>query len=225
MREVWFIRHGESVANAGEKTTEAGTYPLSERGFRQAQQLGGALTRRPDLIVHSPYLRAQQTAEPAMARYPQVPVEVWPVQEVQYLDPALCMDTTQEDRQTLARNYWSICDPDYAAPKAESFVTFIERAQQALRKLAGRTEPFTYVFCHGHFMRAIAWAMLYRPAVLDRPTMRHFLQFMPSYTVGNGAVQTVYFHPDGVSSLGPLWVPEGVEREPADVTERGQEGV
>src|SRR5687767_13515487 len=101
-REVWFIRHGESVANAGGRTAEAGSYPLTERGSRQAAQLAAALPLEPDFIIHSPYLRARQTAEPSMGRFAKVPSDEWPVQEVQYLDPALCVNTTQDERHVLA---------------------------------------------------------------------------------------------------------------------------
>ena len=46
VREVWFIRHAESVANAGARTREAPTYPLSDLGFRQAAELAGPQLRQ-----------------------------------------------------------------------------------------------------------------------------------------------------------------------------------
>lgn len=211
LREVWFIRHGESVANAGGRTTEAGTYSLTERGFRQAGHLASAISRQPDLIIHSPFTRARQTAEPAMKRFSHIPTEEWPVQEVQYLDPALCVGTTQEDRHALAWGYWEKCDPEHRAPNAESFVDFIDRARQTLNRLAERREGLTFVFCHGHFMRAIAWQMLFRAANLNREAMLHFRSFMQSYLVPNCAIQSVFFHPSSVSSLGGLWLPDGIE--------------
>ena len=58
VREVWFIRHAESVANAGARTREAPTYPLSDLGFRQAAELAVALHVEPELIITSPYIRA-----------------------------------------------------------------------------------------------------------------------------------------------------------------------
>jgi broad specificity phosphatase PhoE len=61
-REVWFIRNSESVANAGARTREAPTYPLSELGFRQAEPLAAALHPEPDLIIVSPYGGTRQTA-------------------------------------------------------------------------------------------------------------------------------------------------------------------
>lgn len=214
-REVWFIRHGESVANAGGRTTEAATYPLSALGFRQAQQLAEALTVVPDLIVVSPYLRARQTAEATMARFPGVCVEEWPVQEVQYLEPALCVGTTQDERAAMAHAYWERCDPHYTAPNAESFAHFIRRASDAIERLAARTERRTFVFCHGHFMNAVAWLMEMRPAELDAAAMRGYYDFIHRFKVNNCAVLPLYFHADGGRSLGELHVPHGVESEHA----------
>ena len=224
-REAWFIRHAESVANAGAHTVEASSYPLSELGFRQAQQLATALPVEPDLIVVSPYVRARQTADFAIRRFPNAPVEEWPVQEVQYLDPALCVDTTQDDRNVLADAYWDRCDPDYAAPNAESFTGFIARAADALHRLGKRTEKRTFVFCHGRMMDALAWLSLSKPAAIDAVAMRRFAKFMHGFTIPNCSVLPVHFHPDGRRSLGTLWVPEGVEPEGAGRNRAGQEGV
>lgn len=210
-REVWFIRHGESVANAGARTVEASGYELSELGFRQAEQIAAALHHEPDLIVHSPYTRARQTALPTMQRHAKIAVEEWPVQEVQYLDPAKCVGTTQDERRALSHAYWELCDPEHAESDAESFVVFIERVKQALAGFAQRQERRTFVFCHGQFMSAIAWLALSRPAFLDRVAMGRFYKFIHGYAVPNGSVLPVYFHPDGGQSLGGLWLPEGVE--------------
>lgn len=214
-REVWFIRHGESVANAGGRTTEAATYPLSALGFRQAQQLAAAFAVEPDLIVVSPYLRARQTAEVSMARFPEVRVEEWPVQEVQYLDPALCVGTTQEERIAMAHAYWEQCDPHHAAPNAESFVHFIQRAGDTIERLAARSERRVFVFCHGHFMNAVAWLLRTRTAEMDAVAMRHFFEFIHGFKVMNCALLPLHFRTDGARSLGELWVPPGVESEHA----------
>lgn len=224
-REVWFVRHGESVANAGGRTQEAGSYSLSERGFRQAEQLASVLDARPELIIHSTYLRARQTAQPFMAKMPHVPVEEWPVHEVQYLDPAHCVGTTQDERRLLARDYWVKCDPNYAAPGAESFVLFIGRVREALDALASRHEKHTVVFAHGHVMRAVAWLLLFKPSALDVAAMRHFRNFMEGYPVPNCSVQELFFHACGRESIASLWVPDGVEREPVENMDHGIFGV
>ena len=64
MKKIWLIRHGESIANAGEPTQDHAAIPLSEKGLQQAQELALAIPSAPDLIVTSPFLRAQQTAGP-----------------------------------------------------------------------------------------------------------------------------------------------------------------
>ena len=212
-REVWFIRHGESVGNAGGRTREAASYPLSALGCRQAEQLAEALHAEPDLIVVSPYVRARQTAEPAMRKFPDVRVEEWPVQEVQYLDPALCVDTTQEERRAMSEEYWQRGDPHFAAPGAESFVGFSMRIGAAIERAARREERRIFVFCHGQVMQAIAWLALSRPAAMDPAAMRRFFHFMHGVTVPNCAILPLHHRADGSHTLAGLWVPEDVEAE------------
>ena len=224
-REVWFIRHSESVANAGARTREAPTYPLSELGFRQAEQLVAALHAEPDLIVVSPYVRARQTAAPAIRRFPKTRVEEWPVHEVQYLDPALCVDTTQEERRGFSDAYWQRCDPHFAAPGAESFVEFATRVGDAIERAARRTERRIFVFCHGHVMQAIAWLVLSRPAAIDRAAMRRFYDFMHGTPVPNCAILPLHHHADGTRTLAGLWVPDGIEAGAAGRDQTGQTGV
>lgn len=224
-REVWFIRHSESVANAGERTREAPSYPLSEFGFRQAERLARVLHMEPELIVVSPYVRAMQTAEPAMRRFHRAPVEQWPVQEVQYLDPADCVDTTQHERGELSREYWQRADPHFAALGGESFAHFIGRAASAVARLARRKERRTFVFSHGQFMSAVAWLIFSRPAVIDAAAMRRYYQFIHGCTVPNCAILPLHLHADGSRSLGGIWVPDGIGSESERRTEAGLAGV
>ena len=224
-REVWFIRHAESVANAGGRTREAPSYPLSERGFVQAEQLAHALPRTPDLIVVSPYVRARQTAEPFLAKLTQPKVEEWPVQEVQYLDPALCVDTTQDERRTLSQAYWEKCDAEYAAPGAESFIAFVGRARTTIDRLLQRHERQTFIFCHGQFISAIAWLLLTRPDHIDTPAMRRFYHFIHGYSVPNCSVLPVYIDGRGAFSVGGFAIPAGVGTDRLEVAPAGLAGL
>lgn len=85
MPHVRFIRHGQSIANAGAFTADPAGIALSALGHAQAQQLADGLDRAPRLIVSSPFLRAQQTAAPTRLRYPEAASETWPIQEFTYL--------------------------------------------------------------------------------------------------------------------------------------------
>ena len=77
-----FIRHGESTGNAGVPCHDLGSIELTERGHEQARQVAASWTQAPALVVTSPYTRTQQTAAPTIARFPGVPVEVWPIGSV-----------------------------------------------------------------------------------------------------------------------------------------------
>jgi len=224
-REAWFIRHSESVANAGGRTREAPSYPLSEAGFRQAERLAEILHGEPDLIVVSPYVRARQTAAPAIRRFHGTSVEEWPVHEVQYLDPEACVDTTQAERRELSLEYWDRADPHSAAPGAESFAEFIARVAGAVERLSKRPERRTFIFSHGQFMSAVAWFILSRPRIIDGAAMRRYYQFIHGCAVPNCAILPLHVHADGSHSLGGLWVPDGIEAGNQRRMEAGLAGV
>ena len=115
-----------------------------------------AARERGDLIVVSPFVRTRQTAEPLRQKYPDVPVEEWPVQEFSFLDADRCADTTQEERRPLAEAYFARNDPDYVDGKdAESFNQLLARVDDMLTRLRALPgENKTVVFTHGNFMRA-----------------------------------------------------------------------
>lgn len=63
MIDFIFVRHGQSKANA-EKVIADANSPLTEAGIEQARKTGMEVKDKEiTLIVCSPYLRAQQTAE------------------------------------------------------------------------------------------------------------------------------------------------------------------
>ena len=100
MKRIWLIRHGESIANAGEATQDHRNIPLSELGLKQAQALALQIPKKPDLIVTSPYLRAQQTAMCTIGRFPDTVTGIWDcVHEFVYLAPATCVGTTSQQRR------------------------------------------------------------------------------------------------------------------------------
>lgn len=102
----WLVRHGESAANAGAVTTDPASIPLTEAGRGQARSTAAAIMQRPNLIVVSSYLRTRQTTAPSIERFPDVPVETWPVQEFTYLSPGRCAGTTTAQRRPLVEAYW-----------------------------------------------------------------------------------------------------------------------
>jgi broad specificity phosphatase PhoE len=93
-----FIRHGQSTGNVGIPCEDLSLQELTEKGRQQAREVATNWTQTPDLIVTSPYLHAQQTAQPTIERFPSVPVEVWPIQEFAYLEPSRWNGTLSAER-------------------------------------------------------------------------------------------------------------------------------
>jgi len=155
MRAI-FIRHGQSTGNAGIPCHDLGLLELTELGWRQSREVAANWTETADLIVTSAYLRTQQTAAATIARFPNVPVEVWPIQEFTYLQPSRWNGTLSLERMPYIERYWSDADPEFCDGEgAESFSALLHRARAALDRL--EVLPATslvYVFSHGQFIQA-----------------------------------------------------------------------
>ncbi|MGI4717591.1 MAG: histidine phosphatase family protein [Janthinobacterium lividum] len=84
-QEIWLVRHGQSAGNVARELAEASAghridiadrdvdVPLSELGERQAQALGSWFAalppeQQPTVVLHSPYVRAAETANIMMQR-------------------------------------------------------------------------------------------------------------------------------------------------------------
>ena len=154
---IYLIRHAESVSNAGGRTMSDKSNPLSEEGLQQSIDLVRRIPAKPDLIIVSPYIRTQQTAEPLIKKYPDVPVEIWNVQEFTFLDADRCDDTTHDERLVIRREYFAQNDPDFIhGTGAESFNQMLQRVDDLLNKLKEIDKnKFVVIFTHGHFMRAV----------------------------------------------------------------------
>ncbi|WP_051711955.1 histidine phosphatase family protein [Spirillospora albida] len=198
VRRVWMIRHGQSESNAGLPTNGPGAAPLTALGREQAARMAAAFTAPPDLIVSSPFVRARQTAEATVERFPAVPYEEWPVEEFTYLGALHGPRTTGEQRRPFAEAYWERADPAYVNDgDGESFVALIARANAFLERLAALPdEGMVAVFTHGLFMKAVIWSVLTGVTVPDVAAMRAFRHFNGACNVPNCTV-TELWRPNG----------------------------
>ncbi|MBK5417745.1 histidine phosphatase family protein [Pseudomonas sp. TH31] len=186
MLRVRFVRHGESAANAGNASSDPALIPLTERGLAQAQAVAESFEADPDLIVMSPFERAQDTALPTIQRFPECAVEIWPVEEFTYLAPARCANTTASERKPWVEAYWNSADPDFEdGPGTESFSHLIQRARSVLRRLHGMTGTVV-IFGHGQFMQAVRWLVVTSPERIDSEAMRSFRAYDLANTIRNG---------------------------------------
>jgi probable phosphoglycerate mutase len=175
---IILVRHGESVANAGGKTANQISNPLTPLGQVQSRDFAQCLDCEPKLIIVSPFLRAQQTAEPLRQRFPDVPIEEWPIQEFNFLEPSRHHNTTETDREPHVVAYWRRLDPDFTdGPGAESFSVFLDRAREAIRRLVSRSSGGCIViFTHGFFMQAFRLVLLF-PEATNAELIANFRRF------------------------------------------------
>lgn len=160
MTEIWFIRHGESESNAGLPSSSDLSTPLTSKGVDQAHHVADYLKNPPDLFILSPYLRTQQTAAPALLKFPDTPIQIWPVQEYSYLSHHQYRNTTSKDRRGLSRSYFEEADPDKVLGEGgESFHQFIGRVNVVISSLQAAEEKKIIIFGHGWFLRAMLWQL------------------------------------------------------------------
>ncbi len=197
MKKVRLVRHGESAANAGAATLDHASIPLTEKGLRQAERVAQSITQLPELVITSPFTRAQATAAVTVCVHPTVPLEVWPIEEFTYLDPAICVNTTVEQRKSWVDHYWARSDPSYRDGEgAESFLDFVGRARAFLDRLAAYPAQDILVFSHGQFLNAVVWLIESRPHQIDDLAMLDWRRFEIENHIPNGCGYIVSCSPN-----------------------------
>ncbi|WP_420628850.1 histidine phosphatase family protein [Candidatus Leptofilum sp.] len=204
-KEVWLIRHGESISNANLPTLHPAKSELTDKGHRESEYLAEAFTRKPDLIVVSPYIRARQTAVPTISRFNPIPVVEWPVYEFSYLHPEKYNGTTGEQRWPEAMAYWQRMDPlEKEGGEGESFAELLARVHALDEQLANTPESFIALFSHGLFLRAYLWMHLSGFREANRHTMERYLNFSRGMPMPNGSILKVRLEADGRLSFSPF---------------------
>lgn len=186
MKEIIFIRHAESIANAGGRTTDIASITLSERGIKQAIDLAENFTMVPELVIVSPYIRTQLTAAPLIRKMDLHNIQIWEeVKEFTYLDKVKYFNTTAEERSVAARDFWNRCDPDWRDAEEESFNDMLNRAKLTLRKLEACSENKIVVFSHGQFLLALRMYLLHGDNLDPKQIMSSFEEEFSNFPIFN----------------------------------------
>lgn len=194
MKEIWLIRHAESTANAGAITSLPETIPVTERGLEQANYVAATFDKQPDLIVVSPFLRAQETAAPLLKRYPKAPSQEWDVQEFTYLATERCRNTTYTDRKPMVAAYWERSEPGFCdGAGAESFAHFVLRAKGMIERIKSDNSNFIVVFTHGQLIQLTMWLLWHNIEDLNNQSMAAFHSFLLAIQVPNAAIIKLRF--------------------------------
>jgi 2,3-bisphosphoglycerate-dependent phosphoglycerate mutase len=202
---VILVRHGQSVANAGGTAPDHITNPLTELGHAQAKAFADSFDCAPTLFLHSPFLRTRQTAEPLFQRFPDVPVEEWPIHEFTYLEPTRHNGTNEAQQMPHILKYWEHPDPEYVDGQgAESFAQFLGRAREAMRRLTVLAPGgCVVVFTHGFVMQAIRLLLLF-PNATDAELMPNFRRFHSMNFIENTEALEFRLHGGKIELVGQL---------------------
>ncbi len=204
-KEVWFIRHGESISNANLPTKHPAASELTEKGHREAEYIAQAFTDKPDLIVVSPYIRARQTAVPTINRFNPVNVTEWPIHEFSYLHPERYNGTTGHDRWPEAKAFWERMDPlEKEGNEGESFTELLARVHAMDRQLRQEPAQFIAIFSHGLFLRAFLWMTLTGIREATQQSMEKYLFFSRGISMPNGSILKTRFEADGRILFSPF---------------------
>lgn len=188
MNNIWLIRHGECHSNIGDRTTHPATSELTEAGISQSERIADSIEFQPDIIIHSPYLRTLQSAQPTINKFTGVTVDEWPVQEFIYLPHERYLNSTQSERQATVDEYWQRCDPQLKnSDEAESFVEFIERMETIIEKLA-HSKGTSVVFTHGHVIRAMIWKIITGRLQKDKAGMEQYRSLRQALYIPNAVI-------------------------------------
>lgn len=198
---VIFVRHAESLSNAGGVTMPHETIPLSEQGRQQAEILAEALPTKPAAVLVSGMLRAQQTAAPYCDRFGVIPRQHTGLNEFSLIDADLIAGMDGQQRRLFVRNYWDNPDPNRRwGTKADTFIEFEARVLSFIGELDSLADS-TVIFGHGIWLGLLHWLLLGN-RVHDADDMVSFQRFRLALPMPNCAI----FHAERTTRT---WIIQG----------------
>ncbi len=194
MKTIYFVRHGESEANAGGIIQGGSKTPLSERGEKQAAFVGERCSKLSiDAIIASPFLRTRQTAE-LIAEHVNLPIEYSDL-FVEWDRGSFRIGKRANDpaiKQTEMDLITHLCEQDRRLADEENFNDLNKRAEAALTFLEKRPESHILVVGHGLFVR-----ILIGRAVLGKDyTGRDCEHFIKTFRTTNTGITILQYQPE-----------------------------
>jgi alpha-ribazole phosphatase len=185
---IVFVRHAESVSNAGGITMPHAAIPLSPKGREQARALAASLPPAPAAVLVSGMVRTHETAAPYCARHGIAPREHRGLNEFAVIDESLVAGMNGPQRRALVEDYWANPDPHRRwGEKADTFLEFQARVRAFTGELAGLASG-TVVFGHGHWLMLLLHWLLRGNEVRTGGDMEAFKRFALALPMPNCAV-------------------------------------
>jgi len=187
MKTITFVRHAQSIANAGAVTMAHDAIPLSEVGRAQANALAALLEVKPSKVFVSKYIRTHETAEPFCQKCSITP-EVHPlIHEFSSIDPELIQGMNGEQRRPIADAYWKEANPNKRMGiNAETFIEFEKRVDDFFLEMQLLPDQAVF-FGHGIWLSMLIWKIL-GFNINNQMNMQTFRKFQNTLVMPNCAV-------------------------------------
>lgn len=162
-RRVYFVRHGETAANAA-RVRQGAEGPLSEKGRVQARAAATYLAQFPiEAMVASPFERARETAA-ILNETLQVPLTYSPLL-AERKNPSEVVGKSEDDpaiRQIMDHVDRMYHADEYRYSDEENFNDLKARAARCLDLLAAEGPQHLVAVTHGIYLKMIIAYLLYR---------------------------------------------------------------
>lgn len=178
MDKVYFMRHGESEANAQAMCAGQSDSTLTNRGILQAHQAGVAFAKaglRPDIIIASPLIRALHSAR-EFARVLDFP------EDNIIVDPDITERYCGDYEGNPSPSWIDLTQADLEANRVESEASMTERANRFLETLKQYDGKLVLIASHDQFGRSLIAAANNRAKdnITDLPNARPFPLYTPA---------------------------------------------
>ncbi len=207
MKTIYFVRHGESEANAGAPLFQAETSPLTAKGHEQAKFIAERARKLSfELLIASPAVRAQQTA-----KYISDVTGKSIKSEELFLERRLPEEIVGKPRNDSHMNSlyekWEqgFFKEGIRVGTGENFIDLKDRAGNALQYLAERPESSILVVAHGFLLRMIVARIIFGEAL----TIAEFGKILQSIRTANTGLTIAEYQPTYGGTLGlppPEWL-------------------
>ena len=200
---VYFVRHGESVANITPVYQPLGS-PLSDKGRQQAKLIAERIAKLSfEALVVSPLFRAKETAE-AITKLTGKKPEYSDL-FVERTKPTRIIGKSHSDNEAVQLwKKWqnSLFIPGLRVEDGENFDDLIIRADKALDFLKNKVENSIVVVTHGFFLKTIILR-----AVLDNNlTPEAFLSFQAHALTENTGLSVLKYGQTWEGDAWQLWI-------------------
>ena len=158
MKTIYFVRHGESTANAGFPVYQGETSELTEEGREQARFIAQRAEKLTiEALISSTAVRAQQTAS-FISEVIKLPVEINELFTERKLPKELFGKSMDDPQAKAMHQAWmsSFFQKDVRVGSGENFSDLKLRAGKALAYLFDRREEHILVTTHGFFLHMVA---------------------------------------------------------------------